>query len=85
MGKPLNNLTIAVTGDFGERRDIHKMKTWIQVNGGIFASEMSSKVTHLVCSKEHFKQNVSIGMSNEYCSVPDTLHSQRSACIISMV
>lgn len=61
MGKPLVNLTIAVTGDFGERRDIQKMKSWIQANGGTFAGEMSSKVTHLICSKKHYKKHVDIG------------------------
>lgn len=64
MGKPLVNLTIAVTGDFGERRDIQKMKTWIQANGGTFAGDISSKVTHLICSKKHYKKNVDIGTSS---------------------
>lgn len=62
MGKqPLKRFTIAVTGYFGEQRSLEQARKWIQVNGGTFASEVSSEVTHLVCSKEHFKKNVAMG------------------------
>lgn len=62
LGKqPLKNFTIAITGDFGERRSFEQMRHWIQVNGGTLAYEISSDVTHLVCSKERFKKNVVMG------------------------
>ena len=62
MGKkPLKSLTIAVTGDFGEQRSVEQMRKWIYVNGGKFAYDVSAGVTHLVCSKEHFKKNVIMG------------------------
>ena len=58
----MQGLTIAVTGDFGESRGHDKMKQWILHNGGRFASEISPRVTHLICSKEHYKKSVSMGM-----------------------
>ena len=62
MGKqPLKRLTIAVTGDFGEQRSVEQMRKWIHVNGGKFAYDVSAEVTHLVCSKEHFKKSVTMG------------------------
>ncbi|KAM0805679.1 hypothetical protein BDR22DRAFT_968894 [Usnea florida] len=61
MGKqPLKRLTIAVTGDFGEQRSVEQMRRWIHVNGGTFAYDVSAEVTHLVCSKEHFKKSVTM-------------------------
>ncbi|KAL6715479.1 hypothetical protein ACLMJK_006440 [Lecanora helva] len=57
---PFKNLSIAITGDFGEKRGPEKMKEWIQVNGGKFAPEISSNVTHLICSKRHYKENVTM-------------------------
>ncbi|CAD6575326.1 MAG: hypothetical protein ASARMPREDX12_001535 [Alectoria sarmentosa] len=56
--QPLKGFIIAITGDFGERRSFEQMRHWTQVNGGTFAHDISSEVTHLVCSKERFKKNV---------------------------
>lgn len=53
---------IAVTGDFGPNRTTDKMKSWIQHHAGRFSNEISSNVTHLICSKEHFKKEVAMGM-----------------------
>ena len=67
VGKqPLKKFTIAISGNFGEQRSIEQMKRWIQANGGTFAADISAEVTHLVCSKEHFKKSVATGMA--YCS-----------------
>jgi len=60
--EPLRGFNIAITGEFGERRTSDKMKQWIQRNGGKFANEISFKVTHLICSKAHFKKQVAMGM-----------------------
>ena len=54
--------TIAVTGDFGPNRTSEKMKSWIQHHAGRFSHDISSGVTHLICSKEHFKKEVAMGM-----------------------
>lgn len=67
MGKqPLKRFTIAITGYFGEQRSSEQMRKWIHNNGGIFAYNVSPKITHLVCSKEDFKKNVAMGMA--YCT-----------------
>ena len=62
MKYPLKQFTIAVTGDFGESRGHDKMKQWIIRNGGKFTINISPKVTHLICSKEHYKKAVMMGM-----------------------
>ena len=64
MKYPLKQFTIAVTGDFGESRGHDKMKQWITRNGGKFTVDISPKVTHLICSKEHYKKAVTMGMIN---------------------
>jgi len=61
----LKHFVIAVTGDFGAARSHDKIKQWVQHNGGNFATEMTARVTHLVCSKDHFKKKVAIGKN--YC------------------
>lgn len=58
----LRHFTIAVTGDFGEQRPTEKIRQWIHCHGGTFAWEVSSKVTHLICSKEHYKKMVTMGV-----------------------
>ena len=62
MKYPLKKFTIAVSGDFGESRGHDKMKQWITRNGGKFTVDISPKVTHLICSKEHYKKAVTMGM-----------------------
>ena len=66
MKAPFSLCTIAITGDFGKQRGINKMKDWIQVNGGTFVTEITPKVTHLICSKEHFKKDVTLGTNIRY-------------------
>ena len=55
MKTPLKRFTIAVTGDFGEQRSHGNMKNWIEVQGGKFSRNVTPQVTHLICSKEHWK------------------------------
>ena len=61
MKHPFKGCIVAVTGDFGERRGIEKMRQWIQVNGGEFVQHIDVDVTHLICSKEHFLRDVTLG------------------------
>lgn len=61
MKHPLKRFAIAITGDFGETRTHDKMRQWIEANGGTFAPKISAEVTHLVCSKEHYKKSVTMG------------------------
>ena len=62
MKGPFKAFTIAVTGDFGQNRSLEKMRQWIQVNDGTFSYDVNSDVTHLICSKEHFKKNRGLGI-----------------------
>ena len=62
MKEPFKAFTIAVTGDFGQNRSFEKMRQWIHVNGGTFSYEINPDVTHLICSKEHFKKSRGLGI-----------------------
>ena len=57
----LKRCTIAVTGDFGAARSFEKIRQWIQVNGGNFSYDITPQVTHLICSKDHFRKSVTMG------------------------
>lgn len=61
MKDPFKRFTIAVTGDFGAARTHEKMKQWIEINAGTWATKIDSTVTHLICSKEHFTKSVGTG------------------------
>lgn len=58
MKDPPKRCTIAVTGHFGEDRDVDRMKQWIENNGGTFSNVVDGKVTHLIRSEEDFEKNV---------------------------
>ncbi|MCJ1425716.1 hypothetical protein MMC29_003616, partial [Sticta canariensis] len=60
MKDPLKRFTIAVTGDFGPQRSHEKIRQWVEANGGTFASNITPKVTHLICSRQHFKRSVTM-------------------------
>ena len=66
MKQPFKKFTIAVTGDFGANRGHDQMKNWITRNGGRFTTEISSGVTHLICSKEQYKKDVLMGKKHHY-------------------
>ena len=62
MGKqPLKYFTIAITGYFGEQRSMEQIRKWVHINGGTLAHDVTSEVTHLVCSKKDFKRDVAMG------------------------
>ncbi|KAL8956354.1 MAG: hypothetical protein Q9193_006112, partial [Seirophora villosa] len=52
---PLAGLTIAVTGDFGPRRSHDTLRRWVEKNGGKWATKVSKEVTHLVSTKEDYR------------------------------
>ncbi|KAL8745143.1 MAG: hypothetical protein Q9190_002701 [Brigantiaea leucoxantha] len=66
MKSPMKKFTIAVTGDFGALRTHEKIRQWVENNGGTFALNISPDVTHLVCSKEHYKRSVTMGMVQKF-------------------
>ncbi|MCJ1334830.1 hypothetical protein MMC09_000095 [Bachmanniomyces sp. S44760] len=53
---PLKNCVVAVTGEFGEDKGAEQIKRWVEVNGGTFVTRIAPDVTHLVCSKEHYRR-----------------------------
>ena len=62
MDLPFSRLNITVSGDFGEARSLQQISHWIVVNGGVFSHEVNPRVTHLVCSRKHYEENVVAGM-----------------------
>ena len=63
MKDPMQRFTIAATGDFGHQRTHDKMRQWVEKNGGKWSKDVTEHVTHLVCSKEHFKKKTLMGLS----------------------
>ncbi|KIW13428.1 hypothetical protein PV08_08616 [Exophiala spinifera] len=54
MGKTFRNITVASTGDFGDKTD--KIKNWVEHAGGAFVKDITTDVTHLVASKKAWKK-----------------------------
>ncbi|KAJ9624619.1 hypothetical protein H2204_010801 [Knufia peltigerae] len=54
MGKAFRNITVASTGDFGDKTD--KIKNWVEHAGGTFSKDVTPSVTHLVTSKKAWKR-----------------------------
>ncbi|KAI9705109.1 MAG: hypothetical protein M1836_006892 [Candelina mexicana] len=87
MKNCLENLTIAVTGEFGSPRTHENLKRWIKNNGGTFAEQIDGKVTHLICSMEHWKrQHTNVKEALRYSDIKivsydwleDSLQSKRA-------
>ena len=57
----LKDFVIAVTGDFGPDRTEAKIRHLIEENGGAYAANIDSEVTHLVCSLAGYKKKVPKG------------------------
>jgi hypothetical protein len=60
MKDPLDNFVIALTGNFDAG---DKIRSWVQNNGGKWATSITKDTTHLICSKEHFKKDMALGKS----------------------
>jgi hypothetical protein len=58
MPKLFAGYLIAVSGDFGEKRRPNAIKRWVEHQGGKFSSKVEMGVTHLICSKDHYKREV---------------------------
>jgi hypothetical protein len=61
MKDPLKNAVIAITGDFGASRKLENMKRWIESSGGKYSAKVEDGVTHLICSKDHWKSHSAAG------------------------
>lgn len=56
--KSLKGCVIAATGDFGEPRNYDNLKRWVETNGGKWTTRVTKETTHLIASKDHWKQQV---------------------------
>ena len=61
MPNAFKRCVIALTGDFD--KPYEKVKKWIELQGGQCSVKIGSNVTHLVCSEDHLKKEVSMGES----------------------
>lgn len=57
----LKKLVITATGDVEPKCDV--LKRWVENNGGRWVSRMQKGVTHLICSKDNYKDGIEAGMS----------------------
>lgn len=66
MGKRhlLTGDIIAISGDFGKPRSAENLKRWIEGNGGRYSTKVEDGVTHLICSKEHWKSQPAAGKTS---------------------
>jgi hypothetical protein len=56
MGNPLKNLIITSTGDLPHKPS--QLQKWVEANGGRWVPKPTKGLTHLLCSKEHFRKSV---------------------------
>ncbi|KAI9709830.1 MAG: hypothetical protein M1812_007622 [Candelaria pacifica] len=87
MKNCLENLTLAITGEFGSARSHENLRRWIKNNGGAFAEQIDDQVTHLICSMDHWKkQHANVKEAMRYPDIKvvsydwleDSLHSKRA-------
>ena len=55
----LSKLTISCSGDAGHKPE--QLKKWVENNGGRWVPMPTKGITHLICSKEHWKREVDGG------------------------
>ncbi|KAJ5158223.1 uncharacterized protein N7500_007874 [Penicillium coprophilum] len=56
MGKPFQRIHASIAGKFEDGVG-EKIPQWIRANGGQFSRDVNSRVTHLIATKEAFKNN----------------------------
>ncbi|RMZ76439.1 hypothetical protein DV737_g4826, partial [Chaetothyriales sp. CBS 132003] len=57
--QPFAKVVLCSTDDFGADRN-SQMRRWVESNGGRYSSSMTPEVTHLVATKQAFKQQVGL-------------------------
>lgn len=61
MAKPFKKIHACIVGKF-ENGIGEKIPQWIRANGGQFSRDVDARVTHLIATKEAFKQNAVLGI-----------------------
>ena len=64
MGKTFAKVHASTVGRSGGS---DKIPQWVRANGGEFSKDINSKVTHLITTKEAFRENVAAGMILPSC------------------
>lgn len=68
MGKTFEKIRLC---SVGKLQDADKIPQWVRANGGDYTKNVDSRTTHLVTTKEAYKQNVEVGKfslsSLRYC------------------
>ena len=59
MGKTFKSIYASSFGKFDGNSD--KIPQWIRANGGQYSKDISKKITHLITTKEAFKDNAEAG------------------------
>lgn len=62
---------IAIAGPPPDGLTIDKLKHWTEIHKGRFAHELDEHVTHLLCTKEQFKQRVPRGLKRKRLKIVD--------------
>jgi hypothetical protein len=59
----LKNLTIASVGDHGSGKGNEQLRKWVDNNGGRWVPKVQKGITHLIASKDAWKEGVDSGTS----------------------
>lgn len=61
-GPILNGLTVAARGVFGLSPSLSHatIRSCVEANGGIWSADVSTEVTHLICSKAEWKDGLEL-------------------------
>ncbi|OQE41089.1 hypothetical protein PENCOP_c005G03952 [Penicillium coprophilum] len=69
MGKPFQRIHASIVGKFEDGVG-EKIPQWIRANGGQFSRDVNPRVTHLIATKEAFKNNaVSVATAKKISTV----------------
>jgi hypothetical protein len=60
----LSKLIISCSGDVGQKPE--QLKKWVENNGGRWVPKPTKGITHLICSKEHWKREVDSGKCSSF-------------------
>ena len=56
----LKACTVAVLLEKGSKLDARQIQNWVEANGGTFSASVNDKITHLICTPEHYKNSKAI-------------------------
>jgi hypothetical protein len=79
MGKTFEKIRLC---SVGKLQDADKIPQWVRANGGDYTKNVDSRTTHLVTTKEAYKQNLEVGQFSHRSLTLEQLwslmnHSQR--------